>query len=66
MIATILLVFLAMWWHNPNQYVVRHFQRLVVEPLCQIFNYLSYKLIRQNGGDSTSDTNIREHSPDVT
>ncbi|CAB4021238.1 Hypothetical predicted protein [Paramuricea clavata] len=66
MIATILLVLLAMWWHNPNQYVVRHFQRLVVEPLCQIFNYLSYKLTRQNGGDSNSETNIREHSPDVT
>ena len=62
-IATVLIVFLATWWHNPNQYVVKHFQRLIVEPLCQIFKFLSSKLTRGDVGDST---NIREHSPDVT
>jgi hypothetical protein len=66
-IATILIAFLATWWHNPNQYIVRHFQQLIVEPLCEISKFLSHKLTRQNAGDSTtSDTKIWEHSPDVT
>ncbi|XP_028406077.1 transmembrane and coiled-coil domain protein 3-like [Dendronephthya gigantea] len=62
LITTIIVVFLAMWWHNPNQYVIRHFQRLIVDPTCEIFNYLTKKITGFRGGDSGS----RKHGPDVT
>ena len=44
---SILVAFLAFWWHKPDHHLIVIFERYVVERLHEIINFLTKKHIRR-------------------